>query len=411
MLLSRMGRRRLRKGLQFLLWPVTTRLAVLYRLTLARRVRITAVVGSLGKTTTAQALCAALGLSARQKLGGNSLGGVPRAILRLRPWDARTVVEAGIDGRGQMAPLAKTVRPQVVVVTTIASEHNRSLETLETTRDEKAYMVRALPPSGVAVLNGDDPNVLWMASQTRAKIVTLGFGESNQVRATHAELDWPRGMRFRLHAAGCEREVMIGLYGRHMIYPALAAVAVALEEGVSLDDALPRLSALVPVSGRMAVKPLASGAALICDDLKSTLETIHAALDLLEEVPAARKIVVLGPISEAPGSAGPLYRALGERISRIAQRAVFVDCYREYKAGVFAAGMKRDAILDASGCLPAVDYLRRELRGGDVVLIKGRDQQKLSRIALALEGRKVGCAVGLCRYRAMRCETCPLLEG
>jgi UDP-N-acetylmuramyl pentapeptide synthase len=411
MLRTPVGRRQLWRGFQFLLWPATSRLAFLYRCTLARRVRITAVVGSLGKTTTAHAVAAALGLNLRHRLSTNSLSGVPRTILRLRPWDARMVIEAGIDGKRQMAPMVRMVRPSVAVVTSIASEHNRSLETLEGARHEKAYMVRALPPSGVAVLNGDDPNVLWMAGQTRARVVTFGFGEANQVRATGAELDWPRGMRFRLHAGGCEREVRIGLLGRHMIYAALAAVAVALEEGVSLDDVLPRLAALAPVTGRMAVKLLENGSALLCDDKKSALESIHAALDLLEEVPAQRKIVVLGPINEPLGSAGPLYRALGARIARIAQLAVLVDSYREYKGGLFAGGMKREQIFNAGvGCLAAAEYLRRELRPGDVALIKGRDQQKLARVALALEGRQVSCSINCCRSRALVCERCPMLE-
>jgi UDP-N-acetylmuramoyl-tripeptide--D-alanyl-D-alanine ligase len=271
-------------------------------------------------------------------------------------------------------------------------------------------MVRALPDLGVAVLNGDDPNVLWMSSQTRARVVNFGFGEANQVRATDPQLDWPHGTRFRLHAGGEERDVSIRLFGRHMIYPALAAVAVALEEGVSLDDALPRLAELSPTPGRMAVRPLESGAILICDDYKSALETIHAALDFLEEVPAQRKIVVFGPIAEPPGSAGPLYRALGERIARIAQLAVFVDSYREYKGGVFKGGMKRDDVFDAGADLAAaVEFLRRELRKGDVVLIKGRDSQKLARIAYSLEGRKVGCTVTACRG-STGCETCAMLE-
>ncbi len=405
------GRRQLASGLRFVLWPLTSPLAALYRRTLARNVRITAIGGSLGKSTTADAVAAALGVSVRHRLHNNALPRIPFLVFRLRPWDRRTVVETGIDGKRQMAPIARMLRPDIVVITSVASEHNRSLGTLEATRHEKAFLVRALAKDGVAVLNGDDPNVAWMGGETRAKVVTFGFGEGNQVRATDPELDWPRGMRFRLHAAGSQRDVSIGLFGRHMIYPVLAAVAVALEEGVPLDDTLSGLAALSPVPGRMAVKQLGSGAILICDDKKSSLETIHAALDLLEEVPADRKIVVLGPISEPPGPAGPLYRALGQRIARIAQSAVFVDSFAEYRGGVYQGGMKREAIVDAAaGFREAVDHLRRELRDGDVVLIKGRESQKLGRVALALEGRQVRCMLTACRIQAPACEECPELE-
>ena len=411
MLRTAFGRRRLREGLWFLLWPVSSRLAALYRHTLARKIRVTAVVGSLGKTTTTHAVAAALGLSIRHGLGANSLGAIPRAVLRLRPWDRRAVVEVGIDGKWQMAPMARTVRPEIAVVTCIASEHNRSLETLEVTRHEKADMVRVLSSSGTAVLNGDDPNVLWMAGQTRAKIVTFGFVETNHVRASDAHLDWPRGTRFRLHAGGEERDVMIRLFGRQMIYSALAAVAVALEESVPLDDALPRLAALSPLSGRMEAKLLDNGAVLLCDDYKSTLESIHAALDVLEEVPAQRKIVVFGPISEPPGHLRQFYRALGARIARNAQLAVCVDSYNHYKPGLLHAGLPRESVMDAgSGSTRAIGLLRQNLRPGDVVLIKGRLSQKLSRIALTLEGREVGCTLTACHRCGTVCEECPMIE-
>jgi UDP-N-acetylmuramyl pentapeptide synthase len=410
MLMTQPGRRRLRDGMWFLLWPLMSRLAALQRRTLARKVRVTAVVGSLGKTTTAHAVAAALGISPRRRVGSNTLGAVPRAILRLRPWDGRTVVEVGIDGKRQMAAMARTVRPNIAVVTSIASEHNRSLETLEVTRQEKADMVRALSPSGAAVLNGDDPNVLWMAGQARARVVTFGFGDANHVRAADAQLEWPRGMRFRLHAGGEDRDVRIRLVGRHMIYSVLAAVAVGLEEGVPLDAALQRLAELPPVPGRMTVKLLENGAALLCDDYKSTLESVYAALDVLEEAPARRKLVALGQVTEPPSPIRQVYRALGARIAGIAQLAVCIDSWKDYRRGLLAAGMPRESVVDAGiEFSRAVDFLRATLGPGDAVLIKGRNWQKLARIALALEGRKVACTRVRCEMRGMPCEACPLL--
>ncbi|HSW48523.1 MAG TPA: hypothetical protein VLH09_00030, partial [Bryobacteraceae bacterium] len=224
-------------------------------------------------------------------------------------------------------------------------------------------------------------------------------------------LDWPQGMRFRLHMDGQERLIQLRLLGRHMVYPALAAAAVAAAQGVPPGEVVPRLAALTPALGRMVPRPLPNGATIICDTLKSGLETIHASLDLLAGIPAARKIVVLGPISEPPGPQGPLYRALGARIAEIAQLAVFVDSFREYKAGVRRAGMPREACRDAGhGISGAAEYLHRELRAGDVVLIKGRRNQRLERIALALEGRAVRCRLVTCNVGATHCDRCSQLE-
>jgi UDP-N-acetylmuramoyl-tripeptide--D-alanyl-D-alanine ligase len=143
-----------------------------------------------------------------------------------------------------------------------------------------------------------------MQCQTRARVITFGFAGSNDVRASDIALDWPRGMRLTLHAKGEMRVLRTSLAGKHMAYPILAAVAVALAEGFTLDEIIPRLEALTPTAGRMEAVPLANGAILLRDDFKSALETFDAALDTLSEIPARRRIVVFGEVSEPPGSQG-----------------------------------------------------------------------------------------------------------
>jgi UDP-N-acetylmuramyl pentapeptide synthase len=405
------GRSQLCDGLLFGLSPATSRLAALYRRTSLSDVHVVAVVGSFGKTTTARAITAALGKTIHPNLALNSPGQIPLALFRMRPGDGHGVIEVGINGRHQMVPRAKLIQPDIAVVTAVGTDHNRSLKTLDVTRDEKANMVRALPSSGVAVLNGDDSNVTWMAGQTRARIVTYGFGESNHVRATGYRLDWPHGSRFRLHAAGEEREVNIRLLGRHQVYAALAAVAVATAEGLSLDEVLPRLVDLQPTPGRLFVKPLENGITLLCDDMKSSLETIHAALDVLAEIPAERRVVVLGSISEPVGSQARQYRALGARIAAIAQLAVFLGGDRQYRKRLAGEGMPATAAYDAGDdVLRAVEILRGVLRPGDVVLIKGRFSQRLARVALALEGRPVRCNLTQCNATSLYCSDCGMLE-
>jgi UDP-N-acetylmuramyl pentapeptide synthase len=176
LLRTKVGRSQLWSGLQFRLWPVYSRAAACYRHTRLRNVRVVAVVGSLGKTTTARAISVALGQKIDPLGEFNYQSCIAMAMLRCTPRDPHAVIEVGLRGKNEMPRFARLVHPDITVVTSIASEHNRSLGTLETTRDEKAHMVRVLPPSGIAFLNGDDPNVLWMSSQTKAQIVTFGFG-------------------------------------------------------------------------------------------------------------------------------------------------------------------------------------------------------------------------------------------
>ena len=313
-----------------------------------------------------------------------------------------------------MAQYASVVRPDITVVTSIGSEHHRSMRSLEATCAEKAEMVRSLRASGLAVLNGDDPNVRGMAGQTVARVVTFGFDEANDVRAGDVSLtDWPYGTRFTLHAGGESRPVRIRQVGRTMVYPALAAVAVGLAEGLSLDKIVPLLETIAPAPGRLEPIQLPSGAVILRDDYKSSMETVEAALEALREIPAKRRIVVLGEVSEPPGPQGEIYRYIGARIARVASRAIFLCRERNSacRAGATGAGMPPSSIFKAGKDLfKATEILRKQLGPGDVALIKGRDIQRLDRMTLMLQGRTVKCRIPSCKAQPLRCRECPALQ-
>jgi len=391
--------------------PVLGRVAELYRRTIVNKTRVIAVVGSFGKTTTTRAIRIALGLPLDPHLGVTQPSFKAREILRIRPRDRHAVIEAAVEGPGQMAFAARFIRPDIAVVTSIGSEHLRAFGSVDEIRNEKAAMVRSLPVEGLAVLNGDDPNVLSMKTLTRARVITFGLETTNDIYATDVSLDWPNGTRFVLHAIGNVRSLRIRLIGRHMVYAALAAVAVAITEGMRLEEICAALESLDPTAGRMEPVRLANGAIILRDDYKSPLETVEAALDTFAEIPASRRIIVLGRVSEAPGSHRTIQRRLGERVAQIASHAIFVEMdRRSYIAGAVRGGLPREAILaDGKNVSKIVEALVPMLREGDVVLIKGRASQKLDRIALSLMGRRVGCAIEFCDAE-LRCSECPMLE-
>jgi UDP-N-acetylmuramoyl-tripeptide--D-alanyl-D-alanine ligase len=286
------------------------------------------------------------------------------------------------------------------------------LGNLGNTRDEKVKILTGLTPKGVAVLNGDDSNVRWMATQTQARIITFGTEEMNEVRASDITLDWPKGTRFRVHVNGETRNMTIKLLGHHMVYPVLAAIAVALAEGFTLDHIIPSLESLSPTPGRLELIGLPNGAFILRDDFKSSLETVDAAFEVLSEIPAMRRIVVLGEISEPPGSQGPIYRDFGERIAKMASRAIIIGGnFQRYAAGARRGGLPSSSLVNIGRSVrKAVEVLQEDLGPGDVVLIKGRDTQRLDRITLSLMGRTVRCNLSFCNTRVARCEHCPMLE-
>jgi UDP-N-acetylmuramoyl-tripeptide--D-alanyl-D-alanine ligase len=410
---SRAGRLELKRRLGARLWPAVAYLARFYRRTLARRPLIVAVIGSTGKTTTMRAVSAVLDLpvSRRALLNMNSHDAIGRAMFSIRPWQARAVLEVAITSPGQMRVQAATVRPNVVVVTSIGRDHSRSLGSLEGTRGEKVEIVRALRRSHTAVLNADDPNVRWMAGQTRARVVLVGEAADAHVRASDIELDWPHGMRFAAHIGSSSWPVRTRLLGRKMVYPALAAIAVAHIEGLPVERAIGALATFEPTIGRMQMSVLPSGAVVIRDEFKATIDSWEAALDAFADVPARRRLLVVGDVEEVSGRED--YRHIGRRAGAFVDRMIVVGpgkLHQAYRTGAMSAGMDRERIDHVHSASQALELLRDELSDGDAVLLKARWQQALGRIALALAGREVRCRADPCPFKRMLCDICPMLD-
>ena len=413
LLTTAIGRRQVLRGAVSRSGVVLGPMAWCAHRTLTRNARFVAVVGSYGKTTTTRAVMTVLGLDVSRHKGWNSFGLLAAEILQVSPLSRYGVLEVGICAPGQMTGYARWIRPDIAIVMSIGSEHHTSLGTLESTRHEKANMVRALSPSGLAVLNGDDHNVIWMREQTDARVITFGFEPANDVRAIDLVLDPGEGTRFNLHTQEGSLVVSTRLVGRPMVYALLAAAAVGLSEGIPLDDIVSSLAGLSPTPERLQPVRVASGALLLLDTFKSLAETIYVGLDVLDEMPAQRRLVVLGDIEEPVGKQGPLYKALGRRLAKTADRVIHVGGRKSFASmasGAVAAGLPRDQLTHVGrDVLDAASTLRDELRDGDVAWIKGRSTQHLGRIGLAVAGRDVRCRVVTCP-ETPGCESCVMLE-
>jgi len=396
-------------------WPVLRVLAAYYRRFFLRRCCLTVVIGSLGKTTATRTVAAALGLKNRRQAVGNEGSFVALEVLRIPPWRKQAVIEVGIHARGWMRGYAELLRPDVVVVTSVASEHNRLIGSLKDIRTEKSEMLLGLKPEALAVLNGDDENVLWMKSRTKARIITYGLNALCDIQASDIKINWPQGTSFSLVIGEFSCEVRTKLIGRTFVYSALAAVAVAREAGRSLADSLSDLAKLLPAPERLQPVKLSNGAYVLRDELKSTPESVDVALDVLAEVPARRKIVVIGELTEPIGSKGPIYRKFGGRIAAVADMAVFIGQNKKTKAyvsGAVRAGMARNRThLAGQRWREGLLSLPSDLGAGDVILLKGKHGERLGRLFLALDGREVGCELVNCTvYETIRCDHCKMLE-
>lgn len=331
-------------------------------------VRVTAVTGSVGKTTCKELIAAVLSRRYRVLKSEGNLNteiGIPLTLLGLRPEHQRAVLEFGMYAGGDIALLARIAVPAVGVITNIGPVHLERLGSLGAIAAAKAELVEALPADGLAVLNGDDSRVAALAQRTRARAVLYGLSAQCGVRATEVESHGLEGITFRLHSSGRSVEVSCPLLGRHHVYPALAAAAVALEDGMSLDEIASALGSARP-DLRLRVLRGPNGSIIIDDSYNASPAAMLAALDLLSEMPG-RRIAFLGEMRELGAAEEEGHRSAGQRAAETCD-LLFVagDRCRPLAEAAEAGGLDVRWVEPAG----AAEALRRELRPGDHLLIK-----------------------------------------
>jgi len=395
------------------LFSVLIKLARLYRRTLISRTKVIVVVGSLGKTTTTRAISAALGGKNRQVSYSNYGSSLAVNMLAIRPWDKFGVIEAGISRPGMMEANAYLTRPDIVVVTSIKVEHHRSFANLEETRKEKVKMVASLSPDGTAILNGDDPHVMWMATQTKAEVYTYGFSQNCQVRAMDVCYCWPEGMTIKINYQDKNWVVKTRLFGEHFVYPVLASIAVAIVTRSDVQRVINNLEAMPSSKTRLELISIENNIKIIDDTFKSGMDTFESALDMFAKVKAQRRIMVCGDIENPSGKRIEAYHKLGTRISLITDKVLFVGSHdlEKARASCVREGKDRaDAVLVKNDVYEVIALLRGMVQPGDVILVKGRNTQRLQRVVLALRQQKVTCPVNVCNVKVHSCDECPMLD-
>jgi len=409
-----LGRRTLLRAIFFRLRIFLMPIARFYRRFFLRTTCVIAVTGSFGKTTTTKALKSVLLRKMPLKHNRNVESLVAIDILRTHTRVAYAVFETGIDRPGRMMKFARMIQPNIVVVTSIGREHHTSLKSLENTRNEKAEMVRALPPSGIAVLNADDPNVIWMKTQTAARVVTYGFDKDSDIHCKSVNYESVNKMNLCISVNGEIFRLNTHLIGEIMTYPILATFAVAWVNGIDLNTIKPFLEPLTPVPGRLQPVVLKNRITILRDDFKAPLETVEAALDTFEKIPAKRRIAVIGEIEELYGKADPTYRWLGERVARITDIIIFIGGKRRlrpFRTGVRNKGFPDDQMMYAANSIRSVaEILKEIMEPDDLVLLKGSSSIKLSRVISILEGETVRCELKKCTVKFTECKNCPMLE-
>jgi UDP-N-acetylmuramoyl-tripeptide--D-alanyl-D-alanine ligase len=338
------------------------------------------VTGSTGKTTTKEAIAHVLATRFRVlKSEGNFNNhfGLPLMLLKIEPEHDIAVIEMGMSHAGEIDALARIAHPEIGVVTNVAPVHLEFFESVAGIARAKYELVEALPAGGIAVLNADDEYVSQFGRNFRGKVVLYGQRASADVRAENIRALGSEGSVFELVVGSYRDNAILHLVGTHNIYNALAAVAVGLERGLSPSEAAAALATLVPADKRGQVVKLGN-ITIINDCYNCNPKALEAMVDALAAMPAKRRIVVVGAMLELGPAGDDLHRLAGEHIAS-KKIDVLLGVQGQAERIVEAAshaGMRAEFVATPE---EAGEWLARETREGDVVLLKASRGVKLER--------------------------------
>ncbi len=284
---------------------------------------------------------------------------------------------------GEIALLCRLAEPIIGVITNIGTVHAERAGSQEAIARGKAELIQALPASGFAILNYDDPLVRRMETQTEAKVFFYGLDPQADLWADDVAGLGLEGIRFRLHYRRETIHLRVPLLGRHSVHTALRAAAVGLVEGLTWQEIVEGLH-----SGHTQLRLVAvrteTGALLLDDTYNASPQSSLAALNLLEEL-EGHKVAVLGDMLELGPYERQGHEMVGVRAAEVADILITVGPRSHIIAEAARRVRKALPVIEVETSEEAVNYLQDRLQENDIVLVKGSRGMNMDRIVSALE--------------------------
>ena len=298
-------------------------------------------------------------------------------LLKVEPEHDLAVIEIGMSHAGEIRALAKIAQPEVGVVTNVAAVHLEFFDSLADIARAKYELIESLPANGTAIVNADDEYVSRFGRGFKGKVVSYGTHEMANVRAENMEAKGIEGIEFDV-VIGTERQhATLPLVGQHNVLNALAAVSVGVERGMKLVEAVGALATMAPAEKRGQVLQVGN-ITVINDCYNSNPKALKAMVDALAGMPAKRRVVLAGEMLELGPAGEEMHREAGQHIAEnnvdvllgvrgLAQTMVEAATHRGIRAEFVASS-------DEAG-----EWLAREVRDGDVILLKASRGVKLEK--------------------------------
>ena len=356
--------------------------------------KVIGITGSVGKTSTKEALLLALSAAGETHVSAasyNNRWGVPLSLARCPARARFAVFEMGMNHAGEIEPLTRLVRPQVAIITAVEPVHLEFFPSVEAIADAKAEIFHGLEPGGAAVINRDSPHYARLERRAKdagvGRIVSFGEHAKADARLLKCALQ-TESSTVQARILGADVTYKIGAPGRHLVTNSLAVLAASVLVGADLKRAALALAELAPATGRGArlALDLPGGPALLIDEsYNANPASMRAALALLGLAPIGprgRRIAVLGDMLELGERAAELHRGLSEPIAANAVDLVF--CSGPLMQALWQAlpSERRGGYAMTAAALEA--EVLAAIRAGDAIMIKGSLGSKMGPIVKTL---------------------------
>ncbi|MCG2762227.1 MAG: UDP-N-acetylmuramoyl-tripeptide--D-alanyl-D-alanine ligase [Candidatus Atribacteria bacterium] len=348
------------------------------------------ITGSNGKTTTKEIIAHILSQKfPLLKTSGNYNNeiGIPLTLLQLTKLHKLLVAEMGMRGLGEIRTLTNFIPPDLAVITNIGEAHIGLLGSKDNIFKAKSELLQSLDKDGIAILNRDDPYFFKMSKIVKdKKVYTFGIENKSEIMARNIRIVSDKGMRFALEVQnGKSKEIYFPLLGRHNIYNALAASAVAFALGIELDLIERGLSSFKPLDLHMQLSNFYNGIKILNDSYNANPLSVKSALETLAEVAQNnRKIAILGDMLELGEKTDFYHREIGKEVAKLS-----IDALITVGQGgkIIAQSSKEEGMVkervfsfEKNEKMNLVKKLLSLTKPGDFILLKGSREMKMEDI-------------------------------
>jgi UDP-N-acetylmuramoyl-tripeptide--D-alanyl-D-alanine ligase len=356
------------------------------------RVKVVGVTGSVGKTTTKEFAAALLSQKfnvLRSEGNFNNRLGVALSLLKLEKRHDVAVLEMAMSGKGEIRTLTEIAPPDVAVITNINPVHLQFLGDLDGVARAKKEILEGTKKGGTAVLNGDDQRVKRIAKAWKGRKIYFGFSPGCDIRARNVRSRGFEGLTFELTLNGKAAEFSFPFLYESFLANLLAAVGVASALSLDLKDISAQIACLKPFAKRGTLISLGKNIRLVDDSYNSNPKALELALKALTDLPARRKVAVLGDMLELGEREKEFHYDAGQQVARLGWDILITvgPLSRHLVEGALRARMSRSKIFSFENAEDAAQGLWPLLKEGDLVLIKGSRGIHTDKIVDALKRR------------------------